>query len=314
MLIDVHTHIFPCLSGRVAGGATVGLEYGRARMGEYEYQFLPPYCREILHTPEMLIAELDSVGIDKAVLLQGPFFGQCNEYVLKAVRKYPHRLVGGAIIDPWAPASRQEFEGIASADGFRAVKLECSISSGLLGIHPEASLDSPQIKWLWSEIEKSGLVLVLDLGSVGSRSYQTDAVKAIAMEYPGLKIVIAHLAQPTQKVESCPELLRLWWQQIDLGKMHNVCFDTASLPAYVIDEGYPYPSAMRYVRMAIERIGPEKIMWGTDVPTFFVHTTYPQMLNHARASLEFLSISDRELVLGKNAEKFFALTCPRVRT
>lgn len=305
MRIDAHSHIFPELRGKIAAGNTRGLKNGIATIGEKCIQFLPPFVEKIIHTPEMLIAEMDRVGLDKVVLLQGSFFGNHNDYVRDAVRRYPDRLIGAAFIDPWEKGFHKAFEAIVGEGCFRAVKLECSEPTGFFGLHPEASLDQPEIKWLWERLEQERMVLVLDLGAVGSRSYQTNHVLTIAREYPSLKIVIAHLGQPSPKVESDPVLLRLWEEQIDLGLLPNVWFDTASLPAYVVDEGYPYPSAVRYIRKAIERIGPTKILWGSDVPTFFIHTTYAQMVKQAELCVEHLPAAERNLVLGDNAMQVF---------
>ena len=86
---------------------------------------------------------------------------------------------------------------------------------------------------------------VLDLGAVASRSYQTDAVHIIA--HPNLRIVVAHLGQPNPMVETDRPR-----------QVKNVWLDNAALPAYLSNEGYPYPGAARYIRIAIGRIGPNK--------------------------------------------------------
>ena len=59
--------------------------YGRIAVGDEETQLLPPYNEKTVFTPEMLIANMDWAGVDKAVLLQGPFYGECNSYVLEAL-------------------------------------------------------------------------------------------------------------------------------------------------------------------------------------------------------------------------------------
>tara|TARA_B000000460_G_C21342458_1_gene317631 strand:- start:48 stop:197 length:150 start_codon:yes stop_codon:yes gene_type:complete len=41
-------------------------------------------------------------------------------------------------------------------------------------------------------------------------------------------------------------------------QVKNVWLDNAALPAYLSNEGYPYPGAARYIRIAIGRIGPNK--------------------------------------------------------
>ena len=307
MIIDVHAHIFPAIRGRIADGPISGIGYGLAEVGGAEIRVLPPLCESTKHTPEMLVAHMDWTGVEKAVLLQGPFYGECNDYVRQAVRGYPDRLIGAAYLDPWLPDCRESLDSICASGGFRAVKLECSDTTGLCSIHSDARLDSPDVRWLWDELERSGLVLVLDLGAIGSRSYQTDAVRAIAEEHPSLRVVIAHLGQPNPAAESDPTLWRTWEDQISLGKLPNVWFDTASLPCYMSAEGYPFPSAGRYIRTAVDRIGPEKIMWGTDIPGLLLHATYPQLVRMAHVHLDFLPLVHRALILGDTASRVFGL-------
>ena len=193
--------------------------------------------------------------------------------------------------------SRNTFELTLEADGFCAVKLECSVPSGLCGIHPEAQLGSPDLDWLWQELEKRGLILVLDLGGIGSRSYQTEAVRTIAVRHPNLKIVVAHLGQPRPEAEAEPGLWNQWKEQVDLGLLANIWFDCASLIAFVNEEGYPFPSVERYLRLAVERIGAHKVMWGTDQPGTLLHATYRQYVELAKLHTGFLSTRDQALVL-----------------
>jgi predicted TIM-barrel fold metal-dependent hydrolase len=305
MMIDAHAHIFPKVWGINAAGPTRGAGYGRIQIGDEVIQLLPPLCAETVFTPEMLIAHMDWAGVDQAVLLQGPFYGECNQYVLDARARYPDRLLAAAYVDPWAPESQHTFATTMRQTNFCAVKLECSVATGLCGIHPAARLDDAAIGWLWLELERRRLALVLDLGAIGSRSYQTAAVRAIAQAHPALKIVIAHLGQPNPHAEADPNLWQLWLEQIDLGRLPNVWFDTAALPAYLPQESYPYPCAARYLHLALERIGPAKIMWGTDIPGLLHHATYPQLLKLGKLHIQGLSTSEQEGLLGGNALSVF---------
>ena len=146
---------------------------------------------------------------------------------------------------------------------------------------------------------------VLNLGAVASRSYQTDAVHVIANKHPNLRIIVAHLGQPNPMVETDPELWEIWLKQIDLGKLNNVWLDNAALPAYLSNEVYPYPSAARYIRIAIERIGPNKVMWGTDIPGLFSHLTYLQLVNLAKHHTKFLNQEEQAMVLGGNVIEIY---------
>jgi predicted TIM-barrel fold metal-dependent hydrolase len=301
MLVDAHAHIFPKVGGAIGTGTTTGLGYGQVAIGSQRIQLMPPLCQQTLHTPEMLLAHMDWAGVDKAVLLQGSFYGECNQYVLETCRDHPDRLIGTMFCDPWAEGAKEIFASQSGHGDFAGVKLECSEATGFCGIHRGARLDDARIAWLWNELERKGMVLVLDLGAVGSASYQTDAIRSLAERHPGLTIVLAHLGQPNRAAEADKAKWRLWEQQIDLGRLPNVSFDTASLPAYVSSEGYPYPSAGRYIRMAIDRIGPTKVMWGTDIPGALAYATYPQMVQAAHIHLQFLSPTEQAMVMGENA-------------
>lgn len=310
MIIDAHCHIFPRIHGLNAAGPTRGLGYGKAMVGENEAQITPPLGEGLAYSPGQLLATLDWAGVDRAVLLQGPLYGECNHYVHEALQGHPDRLAGAAYFDPWSSNCFQTFESTLESPSFCAVKLECSVPSGLFGIHPHAQLDASELFWLWQELEERGLILVLDLGGIGSRSYQTEAVRRIALRHPQLRIVIAHLGQPRPDAEADPDQWEQWEAQIDLGLLDNVWFDCASLVAFVHEEGYPFPSVERYLRLATERIGAGRIMWGTDQPGTLVHATYRQYVELAKIHTAFLSPRDQALVLGENAQHVYGLEEP----
>ncbi len=305
MIVDAHAHIFPRFRGRVAAGPVEDRGYGRIAIGSRIVQALPPCGERTEFTAEMLIAHMDWAGVDKAVLLQGPYYGECDQYVAKALARYPERLRGAAYFDPRDARAQEALAQACAESAFCAVKVEFSVEGGLCGLHPGARLDDPALTPFWDRLEQCGQVLVLDLGVVGSESYQTAGVRGIAEQHPELKIVIAHLAQPSPAAEQDPELWELWREQIDLGKLPNIWFDCAALPAFLREEDFPYPTGGRYLREAVERIGPQRIMWGTDAPGLLVHATYPQLLRFAELHLEFLSSHDRALVLGENALEVF---------
>lgn len=301
MIIDAHAHIMPEVRGQTISGSTRSLNYGRISWGEREIRLMPPMPGKTMFPPEVLLENMDWAGVDKAVLLQGPFYGEANEYVAQAVMKWPDRFIGAAYLDPWSPDARIMFDTAIVPSGFRAVKLECSEATGLCGLRPEARLDQPELEWLWLALEQQGLVLTLDLGAVGSCSYQTQAVRMIAEAHPLLKIVIAHLGQPTPQAEAAPALWAQWQEQIALGRLPNVWFDSAALIAYLPNEEYPYPTAARYLRLAIERIGANRVMWGTDQPGTLTHLTYRQYVALAKKHVSFLSPQEQLLVVGENA-------------
>ena len=159
--------------------------------------------------------------------------------------------------------------------------------------------------WLWTELEQRHLVLTLDLGAIGSRSYQTAPVRAIAEQHPALRVVVAHLGQPRPTIDTDQALRALWQDQLELGRLPNVWFDCAALPSYATAEGFPFASVARYLLQAVDRLGPSKIMWGTDLPSLFLHATYRQLLDFARRPLAGLAPAELDLILGGNAQHVY---------
>jgi predicted TIM-barrel fold metal-dependent hydrolase len=241
------------------------------------------------------------VGIDKAVLLQGPYYGDANEYVWQAVGKWPDRFIGAGYIDPRSRDARRTLQRITDEFGFRILKLELSEEAGLAGLYPDFRVDEEPMAWLWKEAERRNLVLTLDLGTVASKSYDTQAVKTILDRHPRLKIVIAHLAQPPFNKSDDEQLDRLWQEQILLGRKPNVWFDLSALPAFSRSEEYPYPMVGQYVHRAVELVGADRIMWGSDIPGLLIYATYPQLLNLVVRHCDFLLPGELEQVLGGNA-------------
>ena len=305
MIIDTHAHVLQRLHGHIGRGRTHGVGYGRARIGGGEpFMHVAPFRRETTFPPDALVAQMDWAGVDKAVLLQGSFHGESNAYVAAAVARYPDRLIGAAFVDPRAPDAQAQFAQLTGSGGFGVLKLEISVGWGFTGVYPDFRLDEPGLAWLWPAAEQQGIIVVLDLGAVGSASYQTEIVGGIVARHPRLQVVIAHLAQPPLAHANDPALNAQWEAQIALGRHANVWFDLAALPAYV-DEDFPYPTARRYIARAAELVGTERLMWGSDIPGLFGQGTYPQLVRFVARYCDFLPPAAREAVLGGNAWRLF---------
>ncbi len=301
MIVDAHAHAFETMRGVTRDGPTASGSRGVVIVGDREIQGLPASFEHSSFPADALLASLDEARVDRAVLLQGPYYGEENAYVAEACRRHPRQLAGMAYLDPWADGAREGFDRLEGTAELRGVKLECSEPTGLVGLHPGRRLDEPGLGWLWQHLERSRKVLTLDLGRPGTASYQTDAARAIAVSHPGLRIVVCHLGQPSAGVFADRRLRRAWEEQLSLGWLPNVWFDTASLPAYVPGESFPWPSAGAALRRALDIVGPGRLMWGSDIPGLLVHGSYAQLLAYAREALAFLPEADRDRVFGGNA-------------
>ena len=306
MVIDAHVHIVDTVQGRTKSGATESLGYGKISWGSEEFRLLTPCSNPTAFSAETLVAHMDWAGVDRAVVLQGGFYGDKNAYVAETVARWPDRLVGAGYVDPCAPDAGDALRRCVDDYGFGILKLELSVATGLVGLYPDLRVDGDELSVIWSEAERRGLVVVLDLGAVSAASYQTDALGSVLDRHRGLRVVIAHLAQPPIGRGDDVELDALWQDQVVLARRPNVWFDLSSLPGYAATvEDFPFPTASRYIERAVALVGADKLLWGTDVPGVLPIATYPQLQSFIARHCEFLSDLDRAAILGGNAEAVY---------
>jgi predicted TIM-barrel fold metal-dependent hydrolase len=250
---------------------------------------------------------MDWVGIDQAVLLQGPLYGEANDLVAASVARWPHRFIGAAFVDPRSEDARDVLSACVDDHGFGIIKLELSEDAGLTGLYPDLRLDETGMVWLWREAEERDLVVTLDLGSIDTRSYQTDALRAVLGRHPDLRVVIAHLAHPPLDRPGDARSNALWREQLSLARDYRVWFDLAALPIYAPREDYPYRTAQDYVSQAVDLLGADRLMWGSDVPAMLGRATYRQLLDSVARHCTFLSSQELSMVLGETARQVYGV-------
>ena len=84
-IIDAHAHVVQCIAGFTSRGELRSAGGGMARYADgSEFQMIPKQFGESF-TADDLVSVMDENGVEKAVLLQGQFFGFQNEYTAEAV-------------------------------------------------------------------------------------------------------------------------------------------------------------------------------------------------------------------------------------
>ena len=66
---------------------------------------------------------------------------------------------------------------------------------------------------------------------------------------------------------------------------------------------YPWKEAEPIIKLAVERIGANRLIWGTDMPMVARFCTYKQALDQFRVHCNFLSDSEREDIIGNTAAR-----------
>ncbi len=286
-IIDAHAHIIERIAGFGSRGELRPIGNGKARWANGDEIFLiPPQLGSYDFTAESLISLMNEEGVSKAVLLQGSFYGFQNEYSYEATKKYPEKFVSAGTLDPFCKQKNELLQRLLDIMKIRIIKFEVSSGGGLMSYHKDFDLDGEVFNDIFSTIANYGCTLVLDIGSPGMPSFQIEAVRKVAMAYPEMKIVICHLLAPTlndaNKLEESLKKLCL----------ENVWFDLAAIPWNLAPETYPYPTGRKYLKIAKNIVGPEKLIWGSDVPSVITREKYSNLISFITTANIF---TDKEL-------------------
>lgn len=187
-------------------------------------------------SPEEIIATMNRLGIDKAVIFPfnainlGVSFSLANNYIAGAVKKYPDRLIGFARLDPNDEEKAiLELERAVNKLGLRGLKL-----------HPTSQnfrLEHPYVIRIMEKASELGIPIVFDSGKPLS---PPEKIGALARLVPDLKIILAHM-QGLGYIEAAE-------------RFDNVYLGTTGM--FNIDK----------LSEALRRLGAEKLISGSDSP------------------------------------------------
>lgn len=278
-IIDAHAHVVQCIAGFTSRGELRAAGGGNAVYADgTTFKMLPDGMGETQATPEDLLKVMDDNGVEKAVLLQGQFFGFQNEYTAQAVKKYPERFAGAGSYDPFCVNAVAVKNRLFKELGFKAVKFELSNGSGLMAYHPPVDVNGEIMRGEYSFARENNLTVVLDIGRPRNCCWQTDALAKAVSDFPQVKFVICHLLAPQS---GDGELLK---RELSKFALPNVWFDLAALAANQKPETYPYPTAVKHLQTAKEVLGADRLMFGSDMPSTLCRESYDRLVSYIAES------------------------------
>lgn len=242
-IINAHVHMIDleAMAGKYPG---LALQSGISVLRDI--QAVIPLVR-----PEALLAQMDEAGIEKSILyaVEAPVVYASNEYVHALCSRHPDRLMGFASVNPLSPDAPDVLERAVREYGLSGLKLH----PPLQGFFPDDEAVFP----VYERAVALDIPVVFHVGSTpfGSMCRLAHAdpmrIDEVAVQFPTLRILLTHLGT-------------LWHNEtfMVVEKNPNVFIDTA---AYVTE------IAQILTPDLVDRIGADKIIFGTDYPMPYGH-------------------------------------------
>ena len=280
MIIDAHTHLFPA----------------KIRKNREAYFSDEPAFKKLYQSPKSkligaseMLASMDAGRVDKSVIFGFPWkndglFKRHNDYISEVVSRYPDRFIGLGCFDPFS-------------DGVAEETHRCLKEVGLSGIG--------ELAFYQSGIADDALVRlkpVMEICSALNFPVLIHTNEPVGHQYPGK--TPNTLTQIYQLIDTYPQnkiVLAHWGGGLFFfsllkkevkQRLKRVLFDTAASP-YLYDANV--------YRLAIELVGAEKILFGSDFPLLPPARYFEEM--------KTVGLSDEEMkqICGANAAKLFKL-------
>lgn len=279
MVIDAHLHLWNPQHGIVNGKPVVALKGGLSDFGGELRQMMPPYMMDGKNTVEMLIANMDYARVSGCVVTQEYIDGNQDEYLLECRDKYPERIKICCLYEE----HELKDEYVEKFDGIK-------LCAGRM-----KDLDLLHHKEIFKQAKRLGKFISIDMAE---GNIQVPALKEIAEELPNLRIAIGHFGMVT--VDG-------WEEQIALAKLPNVYIESGGITWLFHKEYYPYPSAVKAIRTAIDICGIDKLMWGSDYPRTMTAITYLMSQDFIEKT-DKLTEEEKRKFLGENAKRFYSFS------
>ena len=281
---------------------------------EYVKQYMPPSVTDMSYHPDKLVAEMDYAGVDMALLHRTAYLGISNEFIADCVRRFPDRLQGLAYVEEWL--IRQEPE--ASIDKLRTAITRLGLH-GLQFLPDHMSLYGQTEDWTSPDFGPYWDALAsLDVPLFITPSYSALAVGTTRLEgllaeltkvrrwmerYPEVKVVLTHGLAWRMFIER--DGLNVPDEVFDALPLDNPNFYLQVLFAIFLGGvwDYPMPQVRTTMEKLVDRVGLERLMWGTDMPMVMRFYTYRQCQAHMRVVCDFLSHAEQDMILGGNAAR-----------
>ena len=243
------------------------------------------------YTHRDLVADMDAVDVDEAVVVTTPAYGRgvrANEYTMRSIEAHPERLYGVGLMDFFQDdeaAVRADVRRVVGHDRMLGVRMHAPFEYAEIPTELDRTADwigDDALEPVWDELARDDAALF-----VFPKADQLSLVADLAGDHPDVTVVVDHMAWPDEQTD--PEA-EPWTDFEAVAEHSNTHVKVSSLPRSAA-EPWPYPDMQAYVRKLLSWFGPERLMLGSDYPWMDDWAGYDRCLSWAE-EVDFLSARD----------------------
>ena len=291
-----------------------GGQFGRfmwTHEGENYYkQYLPSHMTDLSAPVEQLVAQMNHAGIDKAVLHTGHTYGRLNRLISGAIRRFPDRLWGMALVDEWRINQKTQLEALDYAletlrlSGLWFDTRNIYFKGGQYGINHPANAP------FFEHVRAKGIPIFWNCPSPeptkGSYLKTIEELGIWLSHYPEIPCVLTNGFPFDYFTDATGvNFPNEFWETMDAPNLLvELCFP-------IIVGGrleYPYHALWPIVQQFYQKLGAKKLVWGSDMPNVERFCTYRQCLDYLRVYCDFIPKDDMALICGDNLIALFDST------
>jgi predicted TIM-barrel fold metal-dependent hydrolase len=272
---------------------------------DYYKQYLPPTLVDLSGSPDLMVAQMDYAGVDRAVLQAGHLYGELNSFLARAVKQHPTRFWALAQVSEWRlrhRSQRKRLERAIDEEHLHGLYFETVMP--VLHGHSEM-FDDPACQPFWDDVRDRNLPVFWAVTSAEPAPdpymVQLRSLARWLRRYPDVPCLLTH------------GITHTYFERGDKVTVPEEIWEILSAPnlrmeiLFPIQDGgsleYPYAERWPLIRQLYERLGPEKLIWGSDMPNVERHCTYRQSLDYLRNHCDFIPPRHMDLICGENVER-----------
>lgn len=287
-IIDAHSHLWLRQDTSWNNMPIRTTHDGRSFFLTEEVQMLPPFMVDGRNTAEVFLSNMNYARVGGAVVVQELIDGPQNDYLAEVKRMFPERFEVFGLCDYFNGKPAEEAKAL-SARGFKGMAVP---GHRLITDGKRVMLNSPEMMDMFHYMEDNGMILSVCLAE---DNMQTAEIEEVIQECPRLKIAIGHFGMVTAPG---------WEGQLRLALNDNVMIESGGITWLFNAEFYPFKGAVLAIRKAIDTVGADKLMWGSDYPRTITAITYKMSYDFILKA-DGLTDMEKALFLGENARRFY---------